>query len=184
VIKYGMPEITWKRYEKKMKEGDVETQRKSTEAFLEEREIQTKNSRAAREWENSRKKEFESHKPEWHKDKADKKEAEVNKSWNNLFKAGTFTSNLKPAPGYVLLGIGNKETTTETGIIISEAVEDPNEGIVLEVGTKLIWDRTETECPCKVEDRILFKRGAGLNLNIKGRDCKLIYFPDILGIFL
>lgn len=178
-----MSEITWKSYEKKMKEGDVETQRKATEAFLEERDKQTKNSRAAREWEADRKKEFASHKPEWHKEKEEKKDAEINKSWNQLLKAGTFNSDLTPAPGYVLLGMEVQESKTDTGIILATQIEEPNEGVVLEVGAKLIWDRTVTECPCKKGDRILFKRGAGLNLMIKNRNCKLIYFPDILGIF-
>ena len=178
-----MPEITWKKYEDKMKTGDVESQRKATEAFLEERELQTKTSKAARDWENERRKEFNAHKPEYVKKRLEKKEEQINKSWNQLLKAGTFMSDLQPAPGYVLIGIDKEETVSESGIIVTQPVDDPNEGIVLETGKKLIWDKTETECPVKKGDKILFKRGAGLNLTIKNQQTKLIYFPDILGIF-
>jgi co-chaperonin GroES (HSP10) len=178
-----MAEITWKDYEKKMKEGSVEEQRKYTEAFVEEREKQVKNSRAAREWEEARRKEIATNKPQWHKDTFDKKDAVANKSWNQLFKAGTFESDLSPAPGYVLLGVEKKEKETETGIIIAQEVEDPNEGVVLEIGKNLAIEGNIIEAPCKVGDRVLFKRGAGLNLMIKNRTCKIIYFPDILGVF-
>jgi len=176
-------EITWKKYEKKMKEGTVEEQRNATEQFLEERELQTKTSASAREWEKNRKAEFEKHKPEWRKLKEDKKNAQINKGMDNLLKAGTFISELTPAPGYILITFEKIETETSTGIILTNEVEDPNEGVVLVVGKELVSDRVTMQCPCAVGDRVLYKRGAGLQLMIKNKSCKLIYFPDILGIF-
>lgn len=176
-------DITWKKYEKDLKTGNVETQRAATDAFLAERDLQTQTSKSAREWETARKQELAKNKPIAARERLEKKDKEINKSWNQLFKAGTFDSDLKPAPGYILIGTEQQESQTESGIIITNEVTEPNEGIVLEVGSKLIWDRTETECPCKVGDKILFKRGAGLSMMIKDHQCKLIYFPDILGIF-
>ena len=176
-----MPEITWKKYEKEMKTGDIETQRRATEAFIEERELQTKTSASARRWEEDRKKELEKNKPLWRKEKDQAKEEKINKSWNNLLKAGVFNSGLSPAPGYVLIGI-DKQEVSESGIIIGQA-EEPNEGVVLEVGGSLYVGKNEVVSPCQKGDRILFKRGAGLSLTLKNRDCKLIYFPDILGTF-
>lgn len=176
-----MVDVTWKVHEKQMRTGDVETQRKATDAFIAERELQTKTSRSAREWEADRKKEFAKNKPLWRKKKDQAVQDRVNKSWNNLLKAGRFDSGLTPAPGYVLIGV-DKQEVSESGIVIAQT-EESNEGIVLEVGGDLVMEPRLVTCPCKKGDKILFKRGAGLAMTIKDRDCKLIYFPDILGTF-
>jgi len=178
-----MVDITWKKYEKDIKNPDIATQQKALDAFDEERTLQMKTSEKARNWEKGRKAEIARNKPFWRKEIDDKKKEKVNKPFKQLLEAGTFVSDLIPAPGYVLISYNKIETQTEAGIIIAQEVEESNEGVVLEAGPTLIWDKTVTECPCQVGDKILFKRGAGLNLMIKDKTCKLIYFPDILGIF-
>lgn len=178
-----MLDITWKKYEKDMKSGDVDTQRQATDAFIDEREKQTTSSKKARNWEEDRKKEIVKNKPLWVKQDREGKESLHNKAWNKLLKGGTFESNLIPAPGYVLVGIEEKEVKSDSGIIISNLEEEPNEGVVLEVGQSLVTGKFITPPPCKVKDNILFKRGAGLQLTIKEKACKLLYFPDILGVF-
>jgi len=178
-----MVDITWAKYEKDIKTTTGKEQEKAIDAFEDERNLQMKTSAAAREWEKGRKKEIEKNKPIWRKEKDDKEKERLDKPFKNLLKGGTFISDLKPCPGYVLISYEKTEAVSESGIIIAQDVEESNEGIVLEVGSKLIWDRTVTECPCKVGDKILFKRGAGLNLTIKEKSCKLIYFNDILGVF-
>lgn len=182
MIYYLVIDITWKKYEKDIKTLDGEDQAKAIDAFDEERTLQLKTSEKARQWEKARKEEIAKNKPLWRKEVDDKKKAKTNKAFKNLLEAGTFISDLKPCPGYVLISYEKIETQTETGIILAQEQEESNEGVVLEAGTKLIWDRTVTECPCKVGDKILFKRGAGLNLMIKDKSCKLIYFNDILGV--
>lgn len=178
-----MPEISWKKYAKDIKSSNVEVARKALDAFVGTREEQIKKDPVARRWEEDRKKEIAKNKPLWRKGVDQAKEEQRNKSWNKLLQGGSFDSNILPAPGYVLIGVEDKEVVSDSGIIIATAQEEPNEGVVLEVGGTLIWDKLQTVCPCKVGDNILFKRGAGLNLVTQGKQCKLIYFNDILGIF-
>ena len=177
-----MADITWGKYEKKMKSGNIKTQRQATDAFIAERKLQTKTSLSAKRWEEDRKKELAKNKPLWVEKREEAKKEQQNKSWNKLFQAGVFDTNLSPAPGYVLIGLQEVETEV-SGIIIANQGEEPNEGIVLEVGEDLVWEMGVTRCPCSLGDKILFKRGAGLNIVINDKKCKLIYFPDILGTF-
>jgi co-chaperonin GroES (HSP10) len=164
-----------------MRTGDVETQRKATDAFIAERELQTKTSRSARKWEEDRKKEIAKNKPLWRKKKDKSIQDSVNKSWEKLLEAGVFNSGISPAPGYVLIGI-DRQDVSESGIVIAQT-EESNTGVVLDVGGDLVVEPRVVVCPCKKGDKILFKRGAGLSLTLKNRDCKLIYFSDILGTF-
>lgn len=178
-----MLDIAWKKYEKDIGSPDVSKARKALDAFVETREDQVKKDPKARQWEEDRKKEVAKNKPIWRKGIDQAKEDQRNKKWKALLQGGVFNADLTPAPGYVLIGVDDKEVVSETGIIIASSVEEPNEGVVLVVGPTLIWDKLQTECPCKVGDNILFKRGAGLNLMLQEKQCKLIYFNDILGIF-
>jgi co-chaperonin GroES (HSP10) len=178
-----MVDVTWRKYEKGIRSNDTDTQIKSTEAFVAERDLQLKTSASARRWEQDRKKELAQNKPLWRKAKDKKREEDQKKPFEKLLQAGVFDSGLTPAPGYVLLGIDKQETVSDSGIVIAQEVEESNEGVVLEIGKELILEKNTVPCPCKKGDKILFKRGAGLNLTIKDRNCKLIYFPDILGIF-
>jgi len=178
-----VPEITWKKYEKDIRNNDIDTQVKATDAFLAERELQTKTSEGARRWEEDRKKEIVKNKPLWRKEKDEKRSEDLKKPFKKLLQAGAFNSGLTPAPGYILIGVDKQESVSESGIVIAQTVEEPNDGVVLEVGGQLVMEKNTMQCPCTVGDKILFKRGAGLNLTIEERDCKLIYFPDILGVF-
>lgn len=182
MISYVM-DVTWKRYEKDIHSTDTDTQRKALEAFDDERELQLKTSEKARNWEKGRKAEVAKNKPIWReqKDKVAKEKSE--KSFKNLLKAGTFVSDIAPAPGYILITVDLPQAQSDSGIIIAREVEEPNEGVVIEVGNELVSDKVIMQCPCEVGDKILFKRGAGLAMMIKDKSCKLIYFPDVLGIF-
>ncbi len=178
-----MVDIAWEKYAKDIRSPDVAKAREALDAFVETREDQIKKDPKARQWEEDRKKEIAKNKPIWRKKVDQAAEEQRNKKWNALLQGGVFNANLTPAPGYVLIGVDEKEVVSDSGIIIASQVEEPNEGVVLEVGGTLIWDKLQTECPCKVGDNILFKRGAGLNLMLQDKQCKLIYFNDILGIF-
>lgn len=53
---------SWAKYEADMHSNNAETQIKATDAFLAEREKETRSSRVARDWEEGRRKEFQSNK--------------------------------------------------------------------------------------------------------------------------
>ena len=182
MVSYLM-DVSWKKYEKDIHSNDLEKQIKSLDAFDEERTLQLKTSEKARSWEKGRKQELAKNKPLWRKEIDTAKKEKADKSWNNLLKAGTFVSDLIPAPGYILITVDIPEVKTDSGIILQNEVAEPNEGIVIEVGKPLVMDRFTQESPCSVGDRVLFKRGAGLAIMIKDKTCKLIYFPDVLGTF-
>lgn len=173
----------WKRYEKDVHSPNAHTQRKAADAFIGERELQLKTSAKSRRWEDDRKKEIAKNKPLWVKKRNKNDESTRNKSWNKLLQGGVFTNNLHPAPGYALIGIEPKEEVSDAGIVLAKADESPNEGLVIEVGPSLHLEKNTVDPPCKPGDNILFKRGAGLELNLKGNACRLIYFFDILGTF-
>lgn len=63
----------WGRFEAAMHSEDQKTANLATDAFLDERTLEVKNSAKARNWEASRKAEFAKHKPAWKKDQATKK---------------------------------------------------------------------------------------------------------------
>lgn len=175
-----MTSITWKKYEKDMKSDNPDIQRKATDAFLEERDLQLRTSSAARQFEKDRKKELEKNKPLWRKEQDEKKKFK-DTAFKNLLKGGSFKQMIKPVRGYILVELPKKEEVeTDSGIILSKnVVEEPNEAIVIDCGE----DIKDFPCPCKIGNKILFKRGAGLELLLNDKNYKLLYFQDILGIF-
>jgi len=174
---------SWKKYEQDLKSSDRETSLKASEKFESERthEIQTDNQ--AKRWEEGRKAELARLKPQWAKKMESSKPLDP---LQELRKFGSFETNFTPVEGYLIIEVDNSgEKTTASGLIIkSEKIE--NSGIVLKVGNDVkVYSPTLSTilAPCRFADHILFKRGAGVEIDIKGKHCRLIQFGDVLGVF-
>ena len=180
----------WGKFEKDMHNPDNKIAEKATDNFLDERERETHFSRQAREWEKSRKESYLKDKPRWKKEKLAKEQEPMRKLDEKLKNIGSFESGMKPAPGYLLIEPRQTEEKTSTGIYLAKESDGDNIGTVLEVGNKLFCkhcfvslESQPTEPPAKKGDKVLYKRNAGINLDIKGKKCKIMMFSDLLALF-
>lgn len=164
----------WKKFEKDLKNPDVDKSLKAAEAFEGTRAEEMRKDSQARRWETSRKESLAKLKPQWVKDRI-KKEKPVD-PLIKFKQFGEFNYNLRPVKGYLLLETPQKaQETTATGIIVQREDHIDNFAKVACLG--------EGDYPCKVGDLILYKRGAGVELKLKGKDCRLIQDTDVLGVF-
>lgn len=175
---------TWAKHEKGVHAEDNKTQIRETDAFLDEREKETRTSKKAREWEKSRKKEWEKNKPEWKKKKLQEETKHIDETVRKLKEGGYLMENFKPAPGFILIKPDKPiERKTNAGVYLPGSVVE--ETCTAEV--KRIGDPKQTlmggvdKCPVKKGERCLYRHDTGLNLTVKGEKLLLISFPDILG---
>ena len=186
---------SWRQYEKDMRSDNPDKAVKSTDSFISERDSELKNDVKARKWEKSRRDRANKDKKVWVKGRLKDEEKQnydnVIKPFKDLLEAGEFDSNIHPSPGYVVVKVDRKpdETETVSGIIVQAEESAPNTGIVIEAGSKLYCKHCfthphvqPTEPPCKIGDYILFKKGAGLSIDIKGVKCHLMVFSDVLAL--
>lgn len=172
---------TWKKYEPGVHSEDTKTQIEETDKFLAERDHELKTNPAAKRWEESRKKEWDRNKPHATKERLKIENAEQLKFAAGLRVGGEFNQLLHPVPGFLIVELETPPDKTTSGIYIAPEVSEVmrNTGIVLDVG-----DSTkELDAPCQPGDKIMFKKGAGLELGIEGRDCRFMIFSDVLGVF-
>lgn len=178
-----MPEITWKRYEKDLNNPDPEKARIATEAFIEERDRQTKTSQAARQWENDRVAELKKNKPKWVKEK--RKSDQVKDFSEGLRSWMGYDSLPHPCPNYLIVKTDEDKNKTESGIILQSEALKNNIGICLAIGGEYIGPgyKLPLPPPCKVGDKIMFKIGAGIEVEVKDKKYKFMQYSDVLGIF-
>ena len=94
------------------------------------------------------------------------------------------TVNVKPLGERVLVQPIEEQETKKAGIIIPDtAKEKPQEGKIVAVGKgKLNDDGKITPLDVKVNDRVLFGKYAGTEINIDGEEHLIMREEDILGI--
>lgn len=178
---------SWKKYEEAIYKGDAKTQEEASDKFLAEREHELKTDPQARRWEESRKKAAAKDKPTYIKEKRKNEFKEVNEFRSSMRKFGASDQRLKPAPGYILVVPEVKEQKSVGGIILPEESSQnmANRGIVIEIGDDGITnDGRIVKQPCKKDDLILFKKGAGVEMEIQREKCRFMQFSDILGTFV
>ena len=93
--------------------------------------------------------------------------------------------NLKPTPGNILLEPEEAMKKTASGIVLPETAnpEKPQRGKVLAVGGPEIVDEDVTKpSPCRVGDKVYYKKWGGNELKIDGKEYLLVKFDDILAI--
>jgi chaperonin GroES len=91
---------------------------------------------------------------------------------------------IRPLQDRVILKRIEEEEKSKGGIIIPDtAKEKPQEGKVVAVGKgKVNEDGTVTPLDVKVNDRVLFGKYAGSEINIDGEEHLIMREEDILGV--
>lgn len=176
----------WAKFEEDMHSSDPQKAQEATEKFTAARDHAVRTDSQARRWEESRKEGWAKDKPQWVKKRIKAENEPLEMMKKSLRQGGSFDTGFKPAPGYVIVEVEKKETKTEAGIYIPDEATDglKNTGIILDVGDELIVGETKTiKSPCSIGDTVMFKKGAGLEMEIADRDCRFMQFSDILGIF-
>lgn len=178
---------TWKKYEEGIHNGDAKSQLEATEKFTAERDHELKTNPQARRYEESRRESLYKDKPTMIKNRIKSQQKQKEALGKDIKDFGRFDSDLIPAPGYILILPETKdEEKTESGIYIAgtSSQEFTTIGGVVEVGDEDITnDGRIVKKPCQKGDRILFKKGAGIEMDIKGSKCRFMQFSDVLGRF-
>lgn len=93
--------------------------------------------------------------------------------------------NIKPTGARVIIEVAKKEEVTAGGIIIPEkAQEETYMGTVVAVGPGMRLDNgTHFPMECKVGDKILYTRFAGVPFEHDGKEYMVINEAHILAIF-
>lgn len=179
---------TWAKHEKGIASADTKTQSKSADAFDEERKRETAVSKQARDWEADRKKEWAKNKPAYVKKRAknEKENDPIEQFKSKLRYAGKHDSYFKPNTGYVLIKPDPiKASETESGIILPESAggDLQNVGTVMANGGMHYTDLApHLFNPVDEGARVVFKKGAGVDIDLKWGNCRLMMYQDILGI--
>jgi len=94
------------------------------------------------------------------------------------------TMDFKPGKGKVLVKLTDSDTVTTGGIVlVNDAVEKPNQAVVLAVGNGRVTDLGVTiDIPVKVGDQIMFGKGTGQVVKFDGQDMLVLREEDILAI--
>lgn len=90
--------------------------------------------------------------------------------------------NLAPTAGYVIIEPLEAETKTSSGIYLPDtAGEKPQKGKVLAVGASEITEKgVKKTSPCKVGDRVIYKKWGGNEVKIGNIEYLFVKFEDIL----
>lgn len=175
---------SWKKYEEGMHDNNPKKALDSGRSFELERKYQMELSKNTEDWEKGRKKAWDKAKPGWVK-KQNNKEKEIALNELSKFKrGGKYEYNLLPSRGLILVKIIKEEQPkTESGLILSSDTDIPNETAdVLAAGMDLIHEKNIEPSPCNPGDRILLKKMAGLDVEVKGEMLKLVLFSDVLAL--
>lgn len=92
-------------------------------------------------------------------------------------------SQLKPAPGYVLVEPASVKTETASGIILPDSSEEkPQNGKVLAVGAAIYIDSKEVNPPVKKGNQVIYKKWGGNDVKIEEVEYQFLKFEDILAV--
>lgn len=176
----------WKKHEAGLFHPDPKVQQEASDKFEAERDHALKTDPAARRWEKSRKESVAKDKPHFVKERLAKEKAEINQFNVGLRKAGSFDNGLRPSPGYLIVEIEKQEEKTSAGIYLPAETSEvmQNTGRVVDLGDPLPFsDNRDLPLPCQVGDKVMFKKGAGIELDMENRNCRFMLQSDILGVF-
>jgi len=106
---------------------------------------------------------------------------------NNIRKEKFMTkTNLKPAPGYILIEPEESEKKTASGIVLPDSHEEkPSKGKVLAVGPSIDCDRDDKctcKSPCQKGDTVIYKKWGGSEYKVGDKEYLFVEFKDILAI--
>lgn len=91
---------------------------------------------------------------------------------------------LKPLGNRVIIEVTKEEEKTAGGFVLpSSAKEKSQTGVVIATGDGLVTDNgTKVEMTVKVDDRVLFEKYAGTEINYDGKDYLVVKESDIVAI--
>lgn len=173
---------TWREYEEDLHSDNVDTAIAGADAFEKERIKETTKSKKARQWEEDRKKEAQRLKPQWVKQRRLEEENKdpAKKIINEIRDGGNVNYDVKPARGYLLIDLIDEEEVRGGIIIAKTEASEPNKAKVVEVGPALVYPDNTIHPPVKKGATILFKKFAGMDLDVKGKSLRMITFDDVL----
>ena len=92
--------------------------------------------------------------------------------------------NLHPTPGYVLVEPIDVQKQTATGIYLPDTHDEkPQEGKVLAIGGTWITDQgAHINPPCKVGQRVIYKKWGGNDVKVGTTEYQFLKFEDILAV--
>ena len=92
---------------------------------------------------------------------------------------------LKPLGDRVVIELVESEEKTASGIVLPDsAKEKPQEGKVVATGRgKLLEDGSLRPLDVKQNDRVLFSKYAGTDINIEGEEYLILREDEILAVF-
>lgn len=167
-----MYEPSWAKFDIKTKKG--------AEAFDEERQREIRTNPQAKRWEESRKRTIQAQKHDYHIKEEQQENEFLRNSIKEMKDAGDYDKNLIPMKGFILVRPDKFKKETDTGLKLpDELIPTVQTGEVVAVGMQ--------DLP--VGSHILFKKGAGVDVIIKGEALLLmrcvedIQLTDVLGIF-
>jgi chaperonin GroES len=92
--------------------------------------------------------------------------------------------NFKPLQDKILVKRTETEKVTQGGILVPDtAVEKPNQGVVLSVGPgKYLANGTFQPTTLKVDDKILFTKGAGALVTLDNEEYVVLKEDDVYAV--
>lgn len=93
-------------------------------------------------------------------------------------------TSIKPLNDYVLIHPLEKETTTPSGIILTDsAKEKPVEGTIVALGPGKLNEKNERIKPSlKIGDVVMYKKWGGTEIKVEGKEMLLVKEEDILAV--
>lgn len=89
--------------------------------------------------------------------------------------------NIEPLMGYILIDPVDAIAQVNGVYMPETAQEKPAEGKVLAVGADMVLeDGKVITCPVAVDDLVIYKRWAGDDIKVDGKDLKLVRFDDLM----
>ncbi|MBI5834599.1 MAG: co-chaperone GroES [Armatimonadetes bacterium] len=94
------------------------------------------------------------------------------------------TMGLKPLGDRVVVEPKELKEVVQGGIVLPEsAKEKPTEGVVVEVGPgELLESGERVPMPVKVGDVVIYGKWAGTDIEIDGKDVKILSVSDIMAV--
>lgn len=176
---------SWKSYEKQLHDSDPKKAEEASDKFYLDRKHELEVDPRARKWEESRKQSAAKEKPEWVKQKRQEESQPLQKLIRELRKGGSFMKILIPSPGFLVIDpIKHNEGVRDSGIYVpNEHSDTPNTARVWRTSDYKVLSNGEKQEPSfKDGDEVLVRKGAGLEIQEKGKDLIFISYEDVLGV--
>lgn len=172
----------WAEHEEGLRSKNLKEQDKAAEAFDITRQKEIASSAKAKKWEEDRKKQWAKDKPQFVKERLSAEIDPIEQFKKEARKGGKFNNELQPMPGWYVIQCEEEQQETAGGIILPGSARDlSNTGLIVAEGG-VQYDSAEVHHPLLVSAKVLFKKGAGMDIELNWGKCRLMGYSDILGV--